>query len=161
MSWPAASVRGSGRDQSRASSCRGLVASLTRHRANFCQACLARKRSEQACRVLRRWFLDPSSILGASTILIVGVLNPIERPRDSHECNNSLNDRGRIDQAQRLVTSLRINKRRTPHNVSSRRPTWRRYHESHTASWDTREGKPSWCSSRRGNRFQTRKQSGH
>src|ERR1041385_6772356 len=35
MSWPAASVRGSGRDQSRASSCRGLVASLTRHSANF------------------------------------------------------------------------------------------------------------------------------
>src|SRR5438132_6004188 len=36
MSWPILSVRGNGREQSRASSCRGLVASLTRHRANFC-----------------------------------------------------------------------------------------------------------------------------
>ena len=55
---------------SRASSCRGLVALLTRHRANFCPACWTEKRSDQACRVLRSWFLDPSSILGASTIFV-------------------------------------------------------------------------------------------
>src|SRR2546426_1767957 len=35
MSWPIASVRGGGRDQSRTRSCRGLAISLTRRRAKL------------------------------------------------------------------------------------------------------------------------------